>query len=344
MFRKILFALIMGVFIAVCAAAVLWVEVEHYALRPAAPADPSERTVLIRGGQPFSAVVELLVARGVVQSPLKFRVLARLRGVDRRIKAGEYALRASMTPLEILAALERGAVKLHRLIIPEGWTVQQIAAAVEAAGLGAAADTTRLAGDPALARRHGIEADSLEGYLFPDTYLFPRGVAAETIVGVMLERFREVFTPEWSRRAAELGFSVHAVVTLASIIEKETGAAAERALISSVFHNRLAKGMRLETDPTVIYGIENFDGNLTRRHLATPTPYNTYLIRGLPPGPIASPGSASLHAALYPAQTDYLFFVSRNDGTHVFSSSLEEHNRAVRQHQSRQPPGPRTPP
>lgn len=343
MARKILFAVIVGAFVSACTATVLWVELEQYALRPASAGDVSEKTVLIRGGQTFSAVAELLVSSEIVQSPLKFRILARLRGVDRRLKAGEYALRASMTPLEILAMLERGVVKLYRLTIPEGWTVQQIAAAVEAAGLGATGEITALAGDPALARRHGIEADSLEGYLFPDTYLFPRGVAAEAIVAVMLERFRAVFTTEWSRRAADLGFSVHAVVTLASIIEKETGAAAERPLISSVFHNRLKEGMRLETDPTVIYGIENFDGNLTRRHLATPTPYNTYLIRGLPPGPIASPGSDSLRAALYPAQTDYLFFVSRNDGTHVFSTSLEEHNRAVRQYQSRQSAGPRTP-
>ena len=343
MARKILFALIVGAFVSTCTATVLWVELEHYAIKPASAGDPSEKTVLIRGGQPFTAVAELLVSNGIVQSPLKLRMLARLRGVDRRLKAGEYVLSAAMTPQEILTMLERGVVKLYRLTIPEGWTMQQIAEAVEAAGLGNAADIIAVAGDPALARRHGIEADSLEGYLFPDTYLFPRGVAAETIVAVMLERFRQVFTPEWSRRAAELGLSVHAAVTLASIIEKETGATAERPVISSVFHNRLKRGMRLETDPTVIYGIDNFDGNLTRRHLMTPTPYNTYLIRGLPPGPIASPGSASLRAALYPAQTEYLFFVSRNDGTHVFSTSLEEHNRAVRQYQLRQSDGSRSP-
>jgi UPF0755 protein len=149
----------------------------------------------------------------------------------------------------------------------------------------------------------------------------------------MVGRFRAVFTPEWERRAAEMGLSAHQAVTLASIIEKETGAPSERPLIASVFHNRLKRGMRLETDPTVIYGVKNFDGNLTRRHLETPTPYNTYMIKGLPPGPIANPGKDSLWAALYPAQSDYLFFVSRNNGTHEFSTHFAEHNRAVQRFQ-----------
>ncbi|MFO7708900.1 MAG: endolytic transglycosylase MltG [Desulfobacterales bacterium] len=342
MARKALHFAIAAVFVSGCAAAVLWFELQHFAATPASRVDFEEKTLLVRSGQPFSAVAETLFRAGIVQSPLKFRLLARLQGADRRLKAGEYGLRASMPPQEVLAMLQRGLVKLYRLTIPEGWTMRQIAEAVEKAGLGSAAEIIASAGDPAVARRHGIEADSMEGYLFPDTYLFPRGVSAETIIAVLHERFRAAFPPEWTRRAADLGFSLHDTVTLASIIEKETGAAAERPLISSVFHNRLKRGMRLETDPTVIYGIENFDGNLTRRHLSTPTAYNTYLIRGLPPGPIASPGSESLRAALYPARTDYLFFVSRNDGTHVFSTNLDDHNRAVRQYQVRSA-GPRTP-
>jgi UPF0755 protein len=151
----------------------------------------------------------------------------------------------------------------------------------------------------------------------------------------MTRRFREAFSDAWRARAHALGMSVHEVVTLASIIEKETGDPAERPLIASVFHNRLERGMRLETDPTVIYGIEDFDGNLTRKHLRTPTPYNTYLNKGLPPGPIASPGKAALEAALYPAESGYLFFVSRKDGTHQFSSTLKEHREAVRKYQLR---------
>lgn len=342
MARKLVFILISGLFVSGSLAAVLWVELKNYAVTPASPVASEEKTVLIRSGQHFSSVAEYLFRTEIIRSPLKFRLLARLQGADRRLKAGEYGLRASMTPQEILAVLERGLVKLYRLTVPEGWTLRQIAEAAEKTGLGTAAEFIAAAGNAAAARRHGIEADSFEGYLFPDTYLFPREVSAETMVAVMHARFRNVFTSEWARRAAELGFSVHDTVTLASIIEKETGDPAERPLISSVFHNRLKRGMRLETDPTVIYGIEGFDGNLTRRHLSTPTAYNTYIIRGLPPGPIASPGRASLHAALYPVSTDYLFFVSRNDGTHAFSTTLDDHNRAVRRYQPRSS-GPRTP-
>ena len=151
----------------------------------------------------------------------------------------------------------------------------------------------------------------------------------------MTDRFNTVFTPEWKKRAADLKMSVHEIVTLASIIEKETGAESERPLIASVFHNRLKRKMRLETDPTVIYGISHFNGNLTRKDLATPTPYNTYTIRGLPPGPIANPGAKALEAALYPADTQYLFFVSKKDTTHQFSTNIKDHNRAVRKYQLR---------
>ena len=155
----------------------------------------------------------------------------------------------------------------------------------------------------------------------------------EKIISTMVQRFRSIFTPAWEDRAGHYGFTVHQVVTLASIIEKETGASFERPLISSVFHNRLKKKMRLESDPTVIYGIKNFDGNLTRKHLKTHTPYNTYKIRGLPAGPIANPGRASLEAALFPDDTAYLYFVSKKDSTHHFSNNLKEHNRAVRKYQ-----------
>jgi UPF0755 protein len=179
----------------------------------------------------------------------------------------------------------------------------------------------------------GIQAESLEGYLFPDTYYFPRNTPIDRIIQTMLDRFNTVFTPAWADRARGIGLSRHQVVTLASIIEKETGAAGERPLIASVFHNRLARGMRLQSDPTVIYGIEDFDGNLTRAHLETPTPYNTYQVAGLPPGPIASPGRAALEAALFPEETDYLYFVARGDGTHQFSTRLDEHNEAVRRYQ-----------
>jgi UPF0755 protein len=301
--------------------------------RSAGGTGEAEHVLTVPAGQPLAATAEMLQHRQLISSAFKFRMLARLEGYDRRLKAGEYILSSSMSPREILERMAKGLVRLHRLTVPEGFTISQIAVQVEKAELAPAADIVQRAKDPAYARAQGIDAPSLEGYLFPETYFFPRTVTPDGIIAAMLHAFRSAFPPEWERRAAELGFTVHEAVTLASIIEKETGDPSERSLISSVFHNRLKRGMRLETDPTVIYGIANFDGNLTRKHLETPTPFNTYIIRGLPPGPIASPGKEALKAALYPAQTDYIFFVSKNNGTHHFSTSLADHHRAVQLYQ-----------
>jgi len=292
-------------------------------------------TVVIEPGEGFRTTALKLNDLGLIQSPLKFRLLARFSGVHRKIKAGEYQLYGTMTPRQILETLVEGKVLLYRVTIPEGFTLRQIAQTVAQAGFGDADTFYRLATDPEVVREQKLEGESLEGYLFPDTYYFPKNFPQEKIIAAMTQRFRDDISDAWRTRAATLNLSLHQVVTLASIIEKETGAPAERALIASVFHNRLKKGMRLETDPTVIYGIKDFDGNLTRKHLRTPTPYNTYVIKGLPPGPIASPGHAALEAALYPAETDYLFFVSRKDRTHQFSSNLEDHRKAVRKYQLR---------
>jgi UPF0755 protein len=330
--RRALILLCAIVFAIGAAAAAAYLELKSFAVTPSSP-NTEEKVVLVGPRQPLSTTAEVLFRQGLIRSPLKFRLLARLQGYDRRLKAGEYGLKASMTPLEILGILDRGQVKLYKVTIPEGLTLQQIADAVERAGLGSAAAIAARATDPAFARSQGIPAASLEGYLFPDTYFFPHGAAPESILTTMLQRFRSVFSAEWEQRAAQIGLTVHEVVTLASIIEKETGVASERPLISSVFHNRLKKGMRLESDPTVIYGIRDFNGNLTRKHLEMLTPYNTYIIKGLPPGPIASPGKEALEAALFPAQADYLFFVSKNNGTHHFSSSFEEHQNAVQRYQ-----------
>jgi UPF0755 protein len=312
-------------------------DLRRYARSPAG-GDATPQTVVIEPGRSVAAIAATLAGRGIIQSPLRFKLLARMRGSDRRIQAGEYELHAALAPVEVLERFEKGAVKLYRITVPEGFHLRQIAVLAAQTTLFDREEFLRQAERSEALSRLGISAPGVEGYLFPDTYAFPRGTPPEALIAAMLQRFREVFTAEWERRAGELGLSVHAVVTLASIIEKETGAPEERPLISSVFHNRLRRGMRLEADPTVIYGIPDFDGNLTRRHLETPSPYNTYIIRGLPPGPIASPGRESLRAALYPAATDYLFFVARNDGTHHFSASLEEHHRAVRRFQPAAPP------
>lgn len=287
----------------------------------------------IAPGEAFDSLISRLNTEGLIGSPHLFELLARLKGVDKKLKAGEYDLSSTMTPNQILDVLVGGKSYLYRLTIPEGYTAKQIAAEIAAQGLGDEQVFLDLVTNPETAAHFEIEAQSLEGYLFPDTYLFPKGVSARTIITKMVDRFKQQFRPQWYDRARELNFTVHQIVTLASIIEKETGDSRERPLISSVFHNRLKKKMRLESDPTVIYGIKDFDGNIKRSHLNTPTPYNTYIIRGLPPGPIASPGRAAIEAALYPADTTYLFFVSKKDNTHHFSATIEEHNRAVRKYQ-----------
>jgi len=292
-------------------------------------------TVVIEPGEGFRTTAQRLHDLGLIQSPLKFRLFARFSGLHRKIQAGEFQLYGTMTPRQILETLVEGKVLLYRVTIPEGFTLRQIAQTVSQAGFGDAEAFYRLATNPEVVKEQQLEGESLEGYLFPDTYYFPKGFPQEKIIAAMTQRFRNAISDEWRARAATLNLSLHQVVTLASIIEKETGTPAERPLIASVFHNRLKKGMRLETDPTVIYGIKDFDGNLTRKHLRTLTPYNTYLIKGLPPGPIASPGHAALEAALYPAETDYLFFVARKDSTHQFSSNLQDHQKAVRKYQLR---------
>ncbi len=306
----------------------------HYARTPAAGSLPAtEQVVMVHRGTGIRDVSYLLARHQLIRHPSAFKLLAKVKTRHQPIKAGEYRLSSGQTPEKILARLIAGEVVLHRLTVPEGYTLRQIGQLVEQAGLAGAVDFYRVARDPAVADRHGLAAATCEGYLFPETYFFPASVTAETIVDTMIKRFRAVFNESYQARAKELGFTVHEVVTLASIVEKETGAAVERPQIAAVFHNRLKKRMRLESDPTVIYGIKDFDGNLTRRHLETRTPYNTYRIRGLPPGPIANPGAKSLEAVLYPADVPFLFFVAKKDGTHQFSTNLSDHNRAVRKYQ-----------
>jgi len=294
-----------------------------------------EKIFLVQSGQDFKTTSTRLQKIGVINNLLKFKLFARLKGYDKKIKAGEYLLSSSMSPDEILEKMVRGKVHLYKVTIPEGFNIKQIASIIAHAGLLKDEKFLSTATDSSLIHEMGIDAASFEGYLFPDTYLFPKDVSSKKIITTMLNRFRSTFTPEWKKQAQLLGFTIHQVVTLASIIEKETGDPRERPIISSVFHNRLKKRMRLQSDPTVIYGILNFDGNITRKHLTTTTPYNTYKIKGLPPGPIASPGFKSIEAALFPADTRFLYFVSKNDTTHEFSTNIKDHNRAVRKYQLR---------
>ena len=334
MLKKLAFIIFALIFAGICTVGLLYMHLMSWSDRPVGTA-ALEKLFTVFPGQGLKQAADSLQREGLVSDALRFTILARLDKKDKLLKAGEYFFSTTMTPREILGVMVVGRVHLYRLTIPEGYNLVQIAAAVSAAGLESEKHFLDAARNPETATSLGIEADTLEGYLFPDTYYFPRGLDSTTIIVTMVKQFRAAFKPVWEQQAKALGMNVHEVVTLASIIEKETGAPEERPLISSVFHNRLKKGMRLETDPTVIYGIPDFDGNIKRRHLETYTPYNTYKIKGLPPGPIASPGFFSMEAVLYPAQTDYLYFVSKKDGTHQFSTTIEEHNVAVRKYQLR---------
>jgi UPF0755 protein len=301
-----------------------------------APEGRSEAAIVeVPEGASVRAVAAQLEAHGAIRSARAFAWLARLERKDGALKAGEYEIAPGLTAHDVLAQLVAGNVRLHAVTIPEGLRIEEIAARVAAAGFGSEAEYVALARDPAFAQAEGAAGDTLEGYLFPETYRFPRGADAQDVIRAQLAEFERAWR-EVAPLAAKRGLAKRDVVTLASLIEKETGAPSERPLISAVFHNRIAKGMRLETDPSVIYGIRAFDGNLRRLHLDDhANPYNTYRLAGLPPGPIANAGAASLRAAVAPAQADYLFFVSRGDGTHVFSRTYVEHLRAVRRFQLR---------
>ncbi|MBF0257278.1 MAG: endolytic transglycosylase MltG [Desulfamplus sp.] len=292
-----------------------------------------ETIVIIRPGESLGHIASTLETSDVITNRYLFIIFARYRGSNKKIQAGEYAFSGKDTPEKILDMLVKGKVKLHRLTIPEGLNLRETAALVEKSGFGTVENFMKLATDRIFIESIGIKADSLEGYLFPETYLFPADTSSKKIIKSMVERFNKIFIPEWRNICKQSGFTVHQIVILASIIEKETGDADEMPLISSVFHNRLKRGMRLESDPTVIYGIKDFNGNITKKDLLSITPYNTYAIDGLPEGPIANPGKLSLKAALFPDKSEYIFFVSKKDTTHKFSKTLQEHNQAVRKYQ-----------
>jgi len=296
-----------------------------------APVEDQGRDVLITipGGSSFVSASQLLVDEGVVRSLRAFVFLGKIKGLSNSIQAGELKFRTDMTSNQALDVLVRGKAVSYQVTIPEGYNVQMVAALLAEKGLGEIDRFMELAKNGEFARGLGVPADSLEGFLFPDTYSWPKGLSEEDILSRMVSKYSSVFTDAMRSRAEEMGMSEFEVVTLASIIEKETGAPEEREQVSAVFHNRLKKGYRLQTDPTVIYGLKNFNGDLTKKDLRTDHPYNTYTRNGLPVGPIANPGEASLKAVLSPARVSYLYFVARGDGTHVFSNNLVEHNKAV---------------
>ncbi|MBF0627421.1 MAG: endolytic transglycosylase MltG [Magnetococcales bacterium] len=288
--------------------------------------------VMIEKGWSGQRILQHLESQGVIPSAFWFSWLMRFNGQTQvRIHAGEYQFETGETPEAILLRLQQGDVVRHRFSFPEGVTVREVAARLRKQGWEDAEQ--RLLADPALPGKLGVRAPSLEGWLFPETYQFVRGDSIEELLTRMIRITRKTLEQEWTKRADGVELTPQETLVLASIIEKETGQPQERTRISGVFHNRLRRHMRLESDPTVIYGLADFNGDLTHRDLTTPTPFNTYVIFGLPPTPICNPGAASIHAALHPDQTEELFFVATGDGGHQFSKSYAEHRAKVNRFQ-----------
>lgn len=317
------------VFAAAAAVLVAAVLLAAFVLVDAAPSrDWTLRKVYVPKGSSMPQVVRLMDEGGVLRHPLAFRILVRFTMTGRRLQYGEYTFPSPPSALDVFRKVVSGDVTRFSVTVPEGSNLFDIARILGEHGLVEPGEFLEAASSRSLLSSLGIPGATAEGFLFPDTYQFVKYMTPEEILEIMARRFREAARAieEPARRA---GLSMHEVVTVASIIEKETSVEEEKPLVSAVIRNRIARGMPLQMDPTVIYGLRKFDAELTKKDLRTPGPYNTYLNKGLPPGPIANPGLSSLRAALFPAKTDYLYFVSRNDGSHTFSETLSGHETAV---------------
>jgi UPF0755 protein len=288
----------------------------------------------IRKGTSLSGALDMLKEHGFIRDKKLMIIIAKLAGVERKLKAGYYSFNEGSTPFSAFCALLQGRVVQQNLTIIEGETIWNAAERLEQAGVMDAETFFSLNADPVFLESLHIDAPSLEGYLFPDTYTFDKGTEPEKVLTVMVNTTRDNFTDDMRSQMEKMDMTEREVLALASIIEKEAVVDFERPIISAVYHNRLKKRMRLEADPTSIYGVKDFSEGVTRYDLKRNTPYNTYRRRGLPPGPIAAAGLKSIIAALYPADVPYLFFVSKNNGEHYFSSTVREHFNAVRRYRS----------
>jgi UPF0755 protein len=284
-------------------------------------------------GEGFAQVAEDLARMRVVRSALALRLWARLTGRDRQVAWGDYLFQPPITPLAVVDRLARPPDPIGQVTFPEGLTLDETVTLLVAHGRGSRDAFAALLSDPIFLAREGLPLSGAEGYLFPDTYVLPSTMSAERILHEMIARFRLALDPELNARGAARGLTPHQMVTLASLIEEETTLPEERRRVSAVFHNRLRLGMRLQSDPTVLYGRPNGDRAISRSDLERPTPHNTYVIAGLPLTPISNPGRGALEAAVDPAETDALYFVARGDGSHEFTSSLAAHNAAVARYQ-----------
>lgn len=326
--RKLLLR-VLYVTVPLVAALATYATLRAFFIEPLNPSETATSIFEVRPDENLKAIARKLEESNLIRSHLTVTTLAKLQGKDTLVMAGEYELSPSMSPQQILDSMVEGRMILRKVTIKEGASMKEIGPLLEQAGIATAQEFNAALVDPILLEQIRVPATSAEGYLFPETYRFQKSTPPRKILEKMRKEFDRNWAPTWDARLIELEMTKHQALTLASIIEKESGNVDEQPLISSVFHNRLAKGMRLQADPTVIYGIPNFDGNITKEHLTTPSPYNTYVIQGLPPGPIANPGSSAIKAALYPQESKFLFFVGNGRGKHIFSETLDQHNDAV---------------
>lgn len=283
----------------------------------------------ISRGTTYKKALLILVDKGLMRDTFFFLLMGKIYGLDKKLRAGFYLFKGRLTPLQVFEKLLRGEVIEYWLCIKEGDTIFEIGEKLESLGLVDYETFISLAFDKNLLESLDIKAPSLEGYLYPDTYRLPKGASPEYIISIMVNKLRKEYSNELRERQKELGWTENDVLTLASIIEREAVVDEERAIISGVYHNRLRLGMPLQADPTSVYGVKPFNRKITKKDLKIDSIYNTYIIKGLPPGPIASPSKRSIIAALYPAKVPYLYFVSKRDGTHIFSKTLQEHNLAI---------------
>ncbi len=323
--KMIFYVLSLPVIVAVVFGAFLFI----YAVTPIHSEREKTVVVDIPTGTSLIKVIKILHDADLVQNRFLFHVLIAVKGGVRSVRAGEYEFAATITPSHLVDKLLHGDIKKYRVTIYEDSSLSQVALRLKEYKLINEKDFFELSQNEGFLSSLGIRSSSMEGYLFPDTYFLDRSMTTRQIMRMMVERFQSKVSPEMIRQAAQKGLNVNQFVTFASLVGKESGYAAEKPLIAAVFYNRLKKGMPLQCDPTAVYDLKNFKGKVMRFHYKRESPYNTYLIRGLPPGPIASPGLDSFQAILQPAEVDYLYFVSKGDGTHYFSSSLMAHNDAT---------------
>lgn len=297
----------------------------------------SQTEIRIPNGSSVAAISALLEEQGVIRSAKLFKILYWLTLADRTLKAGTFRIPQHASMKQTMLILYKGIEVLYPVTIAEGLTIKETITVLVREGIGTETEYQAIVRDQEFLRELGIDAGSFEGFWFPETYNVLKGITPRQMVTLMVRRFQTVFEPEWLSAQDTEHLTKLQIVTLASLIEKEAARAEERPLVSRVYRNRLAAKMLLQCDPTVIYALPNFNGNITKADLQIDSPYNTYRYRGLPPGPICNPSQGSLQAALFPADGDWLYFVARKDGTHEFNVTLEEHNRAVYRHQIRRP-------